>query len=108
VFGGFMVARKLSRDEIIDAYLLYNDVNRDFTLEWLAEKFGISRSRLGKLFKRVNPKTLEINYGVDDSQYLEVYKEWKNDGGSLRYLSKKYGVSRNKLSRIFKRISDGN
>lgn len=102
-----MVARKLDRDTIADLYCLYRDSksgNRDITIQFLADKIGISRSRLGKLFKRVNPQTLEINYGASCDRYLDAFVEWQSGSLSLSVLSEKYHTPKSTLYRKFREL----
>lgn len=102
-----MVARKLDRDTIADLYCMYRDNswgNGDITIQFLADKVGISRSRLGKLFKRVNPQTLELNYGTDCHRYLAAFVEWKSKDLSLAKLSEKYHTPKSTLYRKFREL----
>ena len=101
-----MVARKLSRDVLLDLYLLYKDKSNDFTLEYLANKVGISRSRLGKLFKRINPDSLEVNYDNYD-EYLDSFDKYLNGVDTVSNLAKNHGVTRATIYRKFDRLTNG-
>lgn len=99
-----MVAKKLDRDTLLDLYLLYKDISCDFTIACLAEKVNISRSRLGKLFKRINPESLEVNYDNND-KFKPILIEYFN-GISVEKLAHKYSVSRSTLYRKFNKLTD--
>ena len=100
-----MVARKLTEDVLLDLFLLYEDKSNDFTIKYLADKVGISRSRLGKLFKRINREKLRINYETT-SKYLLPLKEYL-EGKSITEIAHKYGVSRTTLYSNFERLTNG-
>ena len=102
-----MVAKKLDRDTLLDLYLLYHDVNQDLTIQYLADKVGISRSRLGKLFKRVDPHSLEVDYDNDNLD-LSIIAGYLQDGITLTSLAKKYRLSKSTLYRKFNKLKNDN
>ena len=101
-----MVNRKLDKNTLLDLYTLYHDSSNDFTLKYLANKVGISRSRLGKLFKKINSDTLNVNYG-NDEKYCLALNDSLNGTNTVSNIAQKYSVSRATLYRKIKRLSDG-
>lgn len=102
-----MVARKIDRDTLIDLYCLYVSPHHDFTIKDLAEKVNISRSRLGELFKKINPDDLTVDYGVDNNKYLPVLEEWLNTQKSINHLAHKYSIPKSTLHRKFQELTNG-
>ena len=101
-----MVAKKITKDLLLDLYCLYRDRSLDFTIEQLAFKVGLSRNRLGELFKRINPSNLQVEYGVSN-RYQLILKEYLNEKTSITNLSQKYNVNRSTLYRNFERLTNG-
>lgn len=77
-----MVASQITKDLLLDLYCLYRDRSLDYTIEELAIRAGRSRSRLGELFKRINPSNLgklvalAHHYNLKPSQSDKQFFAW--------------------------------